>query len=160
MSGFNSTRYDSSISGAIGQTISSNGNFTSPGDATSSRYILRVVTSDATPTPLLSDGVTATAKPTLLANQTLTFSAFISCRDSSGNSGGYVLRGVIKRGSTAASTTLVGTVDKTVLAEDVATWDVSATVDTTNGALNINAIGAAATNIRWLALVTTAEVVF
>ena len=59
---------------------------------------------------------------------------------------------------TNASTILIGTVLKTVIAESVATWDANATADTTTGSLKVTVTGEAAKTIRWVAYVEMVEV--
>lgn len=122
-------------------------------------YVLTRTTPDATPRSLLFDNGTASAKPKLNDDQTIMFKALVTGRDTAtGNSGAYRVEGVIKRGTGAASTAIVGTVTTTTIAEDVAGWDVTAVADTTNGALDIQVTGAASTTIRWVANVEIVEV--
>jgi len=135
------------------------GKFLLSGDAQSQLYGMGAQTTDATATSLLTDTLIATSKIPLRNNQTLHFEARIVARSIGGQSAGYLLQGVIDRGANAASTALVGSVTKTVLAEDDAAWDVSAVADTTNGALDIQVTGVAATNINWVAQVRTFEVI-
>jgi len=56
-------------------------------------------------------------------------------------SGGYHVEGCIRRAATANSTTLVGSVVKTVLGEEASGWDVAVTADTTNGSLKVECTG-------------------
>ncbi|HPT68844.1 MAG TPA: hypothetical protein PKW50_01765 [Syntrophomonas sp.] len=72
----------------------------------------------------------------------------------------YELKGLIKRNDTEASTALIGSLTKTVIAESVADWDVTATADTTIGALKITVTGQSSTTIRWVAFVEMVEVAF
>ncbi len=143
-----------------GQKSHAAGRFANNGDAQSSTFILRQQTANATPASLLLDGTTASSKAALADNSTWTFSVLVVGRSSGGASAGYKLEGVIERGSGAATTALVGSVTKTALAEDNAAWDVSITADTTNGALDIQVTGAAATDIRWVARLDTVEVIY
>lgn len=161
MPGFNSKQTSSTTStGTQGQSVQSNGNFATAGDAQVSNYILRVATTNATPASLLSDGTTSTAKITLTNNKTMQFTADIVGLSDAGASGGYRVSGVIERRGSVASTAIVGSVTVTTLAEDTAGWDVTAVADTTNGALDIQVTGAAATNVRWVAGVKTVEVTY
>lgn len=145
--------------GSQGQLILNNGFFNVPGDLTASEYVLRAKTTDATPTPLLIDGVTATNKITLKDNQSIIYDALIIGRSSTGTTGAYHLRGTAKRGAGVATVAVLGTTNQTVLAEDVPAWDTTITADTTNGALNFNVIGAAATTIDWAARIRTVEMI-
>jgi hypothetical protein len=72
----------------------------------------------------------------------------------------YELKGLIKRNATEASTALIGSLTKTVIAESVSAWDVTATADTTYGALKITVTGQSSTTIRWVAFVEMVEVAF
>jgi hypothetical protein len=56
-----------------------------------------------------------------------------------------------------ANTAIVGSVVKTVLAEDDATWDANVTADDTNDSLKITVTGPSA-SVRWVAFVRTVEV--
>jgi hypothetical protein len=79
-----------------------------------------------------------------------------------GNTKGWYIEGVIKRGANAASTVLVGTPSVTSLYADAgaATWNLTATADVTNGGLAITATGQAATTIRWVAQIRTTEMTY
>ncbi len=80
------------------------------------------------------------------------FDGWIVARNAGANNeaAGYHVEGCIRREATAASTTLVGSVVKTVLGEDVAGWDVALTADTTNGSLKVEVTGAAGDDIQWV----------
>ncbi len=129
------------------------------GDSQSQLYGMGNQTFDATVTSLLTDTSLATSKIPVQSNQAIHFSARIVGRALTGESAAYTLQGLIKRGAGVATTALVGSVTKTVLAEDDASWDVTAVADTTNGALDIQVTGAAGLNIQWVAQVHTVEVI-
>jgi hypothetical protein len=78
--------------------------------------------------------------------------------DADNESAGYEFAGVVDRNGSAATTAIVGTVMKTVLAEDTTAWDCAVTADTTNGGLAFTVTGEAAKTIRWVATVWTSEV--
>lgn len=67
---------------------------------------------------------------------------------------------LVKRGSDAANTTIVGTPLITQDFADTAatTWAVTLTADTTNGALGVNVAGAGTNAIRWMIELYTQEV--
>lgn len=114
----------------------------------SAKFALTVQTTNATPTLLVPDTLSL-----VLANDTtLAFEVTIVARrtDADNESAGYTLAGVIDRNANAASTALVGTVVKTVMGEDTAAWDVSATANTTTGALDLTVTGEAAKTIKWV----------
>jgi len=69
---------------------------------------------------------------------------------------GYELRGVIK--NYWGTLSLVGTVSKTVLAEDDASWDVEMEADALNGALAIFVTGNATGATHWHAVTEVSEV--
>lgn len=113
-------------------------------------------TSDATPTNILL----SLSVPIYVADDsTVAFSILLAARrtDANNESAGYKFEGVIDRNSGAATTALVGTVTKTVLAEDTVAWDANVTADTTNGAIAITVTGEAAKTIRWVATITLSE---
>lgn len=135
------------------------------GDFQKGEYVLIAKTTNATPTNLTSDTNSgSTVNQVVLPNNaTYIFSAYLSARDTStGDSSGWEIKGVIKRDANAASTTIVGTVtgDTVALAQDAGatTWLVTATADTTNGALSLTVTGVAATTIKWCCVVKTSEV--
>lgn len=148
------------LSNKYSQQSHASGFFSTQGDAQYSRIIARNTTTNATQTNLFLDG--SSARLTIPNNTTWVFNITISARRATAGdqSAGYTLTGVIDKGTTAGSTALVGTVTKTVIAEDDAAWDVDATADATNGALNILVTGVAATNIRWVAVVDLTEVTY
>lgn len=90
---------------------------------------------------------------------TWVFDGWIVGRKASGLNvaGGYKIAGCIRREATAGSTTLVGSVSKTVLGEDAAGWDVAATADTSNGALKIECTSDAG-EIEWVCTVIITQV--
>lgn len=132
------------------------------GDAQYGLSVFRGATSNATPTDLTANGTAAGSSNILVLpnDSTFAFSILITARrtDADNESAGYKLEGVIDRNANAGTTALVGTVTKTVLAEDNAAWDVDAIADTTNGGLVVRVTGEAAKTIRWVAICTTAEV--
>jgi hypothetical protein len=74
----------------------------------------------------------------------------------------WSIEGQIMRSSSAAGTRLVGTPQLNRVAADAnaSTWAIAATADTTNGGLAITVTGVAATTIRWVAKIETAEVTY
>jgi hypothetical protein len=133
------------------------------GTAQTGTYVLRRETTNATTSNLSTNGSSPTQASeivTLPDNATYTFDILVTARrtDAANESAGYRLVGVVDRQSGAATTALVGTVTKTVIAEDTAAWDVDVYVDTTLGGFSVQATGEAAKTIRWVAVVNTAEV--
>jgi len=89
----------------------------------------------------------------------MTFSILIAARrtDATGGGAGYEIKGVIKKDSTAGSTTIVGTRTRNILGETNSPWNADVSADTSNGSLNITVttglLGGTPT-VRWVATVT------
>jgi hypothetical protein len=135
------------------------------GTAQSALLVLGKQTTNATPAVLTCNGnAAATTNQVILPNNSAyTFQGTcIANVTGGGTTSGWKFEGVIKRGATAASTTLVAAVTPTVIAQDAgaATWVLAITADTTNGGIKVEVTGAAATTIRWVAKIETTEVTF
>jgi hypothetical protein len=143
-----------------GQIARSNGNFAAIGDAQSSKMVLRNATTDATATELFLDG--SSARATIPNNTCWHADIRIVARQATGtNHATYHRKCTIYKNTTAASTTLVGTVQTIGTDEESdANWAVAVTADTTNGSLKIEVTGVAATNIRWVAELSVVEVAY
>ncbi len=139
----------------FGQMAYASGPFVANGDAQTSLFVLRNTTTDATLTQLFLDG--STASLTLAAGRTMTFDILVAARSTApaGRSAGYHIRGVIENDAMA---TFIGIPTITTLGEDDAAWDVTVLAGAPDAALVIMVTGAAATTIRWVAVVRTAEV--
>jgi hypothetical protein len=70
----------------------------------------------------------------------------------------WEFKGGIRRGTSAGTTTLIGTPSIDLIASDGSAWTVALTADTTNGGLAVTVTGEAAKTIRWVATVRTTEV--
>jgi hypothetical protein len=117
-------------------------------------YTAFLATTDATASELRLDGTLASANRLALGNnETWGFTITVTGRTSTAGANVYntVIQGCITKGTTAGSTAIVGTnvVLGTQNTAGAAAWVVTATADTTNGALAITVTGAAATNINW-----------
>lgn len=139
--------------------------FAANGDAQRSHLVARVATTNATPTNMWLDG--SSERITIPANTTWEFEVHIVARTASatGTYAKFVRSGVLSRNSTAASTAIatvdtVGTDRGSNAGSPPAGWAVALTADTTNGALDIQVTGAAATNIRWVAHIMLTEVAY
>jgi hypothetical protein len=145
-----------------GKQVFASGRFAADGDAQAGKMVLRISTTNATPAVMTSDaGAASTTNQVILPNDsTYAFRILVVARrtDADNESAGYEFSGVVDRNANAASTAIVGTVAKTVLAEDTSAWDVNVTADTTNGGLKVEVTGEAAKTIRWVATVWTSEV--
>jgi len=127
--------------------------------------VLGVQTTNATATILRSNTSAAgTTNQVILPNNSAYYfrGECIAGVTGAGDTKGWYIEGVIKRGANAASTAIVGAATVTSLYADAgaATWAVTATADTTNGGLAITVTGQAATTIRWVCQIRTTEMTF
>ncbi len=158
---------DSSTSrSVIGNTVfAANSGTYSGGTKQLGMLAIGAQTTDATATVLRSNtsAASATNQVALATNSAYYFRGeCVAGVTAAGNTKGWYIEGVIKRGANAASTVLVGTPTVTSLYADVgaATWDIAVTANTTNGSLTITATGQEATTIRWLCQIRTTEMGF
>ena len=135
------------------------------GVSQTARLVMGRQTTDATPTVLTSNTSAAgTGNQVILPNNSAYFfkGQVIANVTAAGDTKGWVIEGVIKRGANAASTALVGTVTVTSSYADAgaSTWAVAVTADTTNGGIKVEVTGQASTTIRWVCSIDTTEVTF
>ena len=163
------------VGGRYGNTRSITGNLVFPaqngaiaaggGFSQAALLILGVQTTDATPTALRSDTSAAgTTNQVILPNNSAYFfrGEVISGKTAGGDTKGWTIEGVIKRGANAASTALVGTPTVTSSFADAgaSTWVIAVTADTTNGGIRVTFTGQAATTIRTVCQIRTTEMTF
>jgi hypothetical protein len=163
------------VGGQFGTTRTISGNMVFPasnaplgstqGISQSALLILAVQTTDATATALRSDTAAAgTTNQVILPNNSAYFfrGEVISGKTAAGDTKGWTIEGVIKRGANAASTALVGipTVTSTYADAGASTWDIAVTADTTNGGIRVTFTGQAATTIRTVCRINTVEMTF
>ena len=126
--------------------------------------VLGVQTTDATATRLRSNVSSAgTTNQVILPNNSAYFftGEVIAGKTAAGDTKGWTVEGVIKRGAGVGTTTLVGTTVTSMYADAGAvTWTVAVTADTTNGGLAITVTGQASTTIRWVCKVETTEMTY
>lgn len=141
--------------------------FSTSGDWQKGEMVLGAATTNSTPVVLTSDAAapSTTNQVILPNNSAYTVRGQIMARRSvaqADEASGWEFTAVIRRGANAASTTLVAAVTPTLIAQDagLSTTVVAVTADTTNGGLAITVTGIAATNIRWIAVVHTAELTY
>jgi hypothetical protein len=164
-----------SISGGFnGNTRSIAGNHVFPacanpvanasGVSQTATLVLGRQTTDATPAVLASDSTTpSTINQVILPNNSAYYfkGTVVAGKTAGGDTKGWTIEGVIKRGANAASTTVVGvTVMSSYGDAGAVTWTIAAAADTTNGGLKITATGQAATTIRWVCKIETTEMTF
>lgn len=134
------------------------------GNTQAGKIILANSTTNATATVLVSTGsgsVTSTNQVLLSNNSAYAFSGTIIARQSAAGgtaSAAWKVEGLIRREANAGTTTLVASTVTAI--SNVPGWTIALSADTTNGCLAITATGAAATNIRWVANIDTAELVY
>ena len=144
------------VASAHGQLAYSSGGFDpAEGDAQWSLYVPRATTTDATPTEILLDSFFPLS---VAADRTIAFQIQVAARSDAGETAGYEITGVIE--NVGGTTALVGTPTVTVLGEDDPAWGVTVAADDAADSLSVVATGAAATTIRWVAAVRSAEVAF
>ena len=138
-----------------GQHAQASGQFAATGDAQGSVLILRKETTNATQTALNLDGSTLLIG--LDEDATYAFEAHVVTRrtDANNESAYFILRWCADRNPGEAAA-LVGTVDVTVVARDIAAW--AATADCSGNDTRILVTGEAAKTIRWVARVIMTEV--
>jgi len=122
-------------------------------------------TTDATPTALASTTSAAGgSNQVILPNNSAYFftGEVVSGVTGGGNTKGWTIEGVIKRGANAASTALVGTPTVTSSFADAgaATWAIAVTADTTNGGLRVTFTGQASTTIRTVCRISSVEMTY
>lgn len=126
-------------------------------------FILRETTANATTVVLRTNGAAAgtTNQVILPNNSAYAFSGLVVAREQAADgtdSAAWKVEGLIRREANAGTTTLVAS---TVTAIDnTPGWTLALSADTTNGGLKVEATGAAATDIRWVATIQTSEVTY
>ena len=154
-----------SITGNMVFSANSNAVASGSGFSQAALLIVGKQTTDATATVLTSDGGAAgTVNQVILPNNSAYYfkGEVVSGVTGGGDTKGWSIEGVIKRGANAASTALVGTPTVTSLYADVgaATWTIAVTADTTNGGLAVTFTGQAGTTIRTVAQIRTTEMTY
>ncbi len=135
----------------FGSLALSSGMFSRRGDAQHYTAVARIQTTNATPAELRLDGSSERISIPQLTTWCVTGQVVARKTSGTAEGAGYTFTAVLRRDTTAASTTLIGAATVTALGEDDATWGVAVTADTTNGALAITVTGAAAKDINWVA---------
>ena len=129
-------------------------------------FPLRMATTDATATALTTDIAAASTDNQIILpnNSAYSFSGTIIARQQAADGSNYAsweIKGALLRDANAASTVLGnGIVNKLFATSGASAWAIALTADTTNGCLKIEATGGAATDIKWVATVNTAEVTY
>lgn len=150
--------------GITGAHSFASGLLANPGDSQRREFILRSDTTNATPEAVTTNNSAAsTTNQIVLPNASLfAFQGHLVVRENAtGDSKAIEFKGAIKRGANAASTAILGSVTQADLGADAgaSTWTAAFTADTTNGALSITVTGEASHSLKWVARVTTTEIV-
>ena len=126
--------------------------------------VLARQTTDATATVLTSDANAASGtNQVILPNNSAYYfrGEVVAGVTSGGNTKGWYIEGVIKRGAGVGTTVLVGSTVTSMYADvGAATWTIAVTADTTNGGLAVTFTGQAATTIRTVCQIRTTEMTF
>jgi hypothetical protein len=135
------------------------------GDTQSSKILLNRRTTDATPVPLIiqvsyGSGAATTNQITLNDNNSIRFKGSIIARQSgSTNTSAWDIDGIIQRGTSAATTTLL--ISNVNVVQNTPSWGTpTLAANTTLGCLTITVTGAATTNIQWSCAIDTTEVIY
>lgn len=141
-----------------GRIAISSGNISAAGDLQKSFYILKGRSSSASAKTLTLDN--SSSGIVLQNNNVFRFrGSIVGKQTGTTNIAVWDIEGVVVRGTSAATTTLV--VPNINLITNAPGWGTpTITADTTNGGLTINVIGAATTNIQWIADIQTSEVIY
>lgn len=128
----------------------------------SATLLLGRQTTDATPTVLASSAASPnqTNQVTLPNNGAYGFTGeVIAGVTGGGNTARWEIKGAIKRGASAGTTTMVGTPTVTMTHNDAGAsgWAVAVTADTTYGCIKVQVTGQAGTTIRWVCKINTTE---
>jgi len=137
--------------------------FSASGDSQTGIFVLRSDTTSDTPEALTTDNSTAgtTNQIILPNNSAYAFHGTIVARQqaSAGTAcAAWKIEGLIRREGSAGTTVLVNSA--TTVLDNTPNWGMTLSADTTNGGLKIEVTGAAATNIRFVATISTSEVTF
>jgi len=135
-----------------GQHARASGQFAATGDCQEARYNLRGTTADANFTEL-----TSPARFVLEDEHSYAVTLTIHGRQDTGANHAFYKRMVVIE-QTGAAVALAGAVQ--TIGTDIETdanWDVQITADNVNKSLKVEVKGAAATNVRWNALLETVE---
>jgi hypothetical protein len=141
--------------------FSAGGFGSSAGDAQHGLYVLRSDTTDATTESLTTDNSSPSDNNQIVSGRdhAFAFSGLIVAKQLATQgtaSAAWKIEGLFRIDSGNSTATLVAS---TVTAIDnTPSWGLSVSADTTNGGLSIDVTGAAATDIRWVATINTAEI--
>jgi hypothetical protein len=132
--------------------------FGTKGDAQGSTFVLVADTTDATATSLTGNNLSASTNNQIVAasDTCITFSGTVVAMQNGAQSyGSWEVRGLLVNdgGTTTLPVFNISEIGSSG-------WKLNLYADNTNNALNVQVTGVAATNIRWVANIATAEVTY
>ena len=127
--------------------------------------VLATQTTDATATVLRSNSSAATTtNQVILPNNSAYYvrGSIIAGVTGGGNTAAWTFEAAIKRGASAAGTSIVSSPIINLIAQDsgASTWTVAVAADTTNGGLKVTVTGQSSTTIRWVCTVESTEMTY
>lgn len=157
---YSSARGSRAVASMYGAHAFASDAFSADGDGQVMFLTAYANTTDATVTVMFLDGPGGSQRLVLPNDTSWGFRILVTGRETGEtDTAVYQFLGGIKRGATAASTTLVGASQTTVVEDDV-DWDVDIVADTTNGALQIEVEGEAGDDINWVAFIELVQVTY
>ena len=135
------------------------GVFAVTGDAQGGQFILRRLTTDATPKTLSTTGGNGSASNQIVANAdtAITFDGTITAMQNGAQAyASWKIEGLLV--NDGGTTTLANSA--TTVIQNSSGWGMALSADNTNNALAITCTGEAAHNIRWVANIRTTEVTY
>ena len=151
-----------SVTGRFSRGYGRGAGFGAQGETQKSDFFLSVRTTNNTATTVtVAAGAASTTNQVILSNNSAYgfTGTIIGKQSGSTNAAMWKVEGLIARGANAASTVL--TTSTVTLVSNAPAWGPpTLAADVTNGGLQVQVIGAAATNIQWTAVIDTTEVIY
>ncbi len=141
---------------SYGQMAYASGQFTQPGDAQSSHYVLRNNSTGTNLTELFLDG--SGRRMNVPLDGAWGFNILLVGHANTGTTVSYELKGTVK--NVAGTVTIVGTPTVILVGGDTTATTAAVEGDSLNDALVIKVTGLPSTPFRWVASVRTVEIVF
>lgn len=159
-SGYSSFAHGSNSKAAHrGKKAFASGQFSAVGDAQGGQFILRVSTTDATPTVLSTDNGSSLSTAQIIAasDTCITFDGTITAMQNGAQSyASWRIEGLLV--NDGGTTTLANSAITVI--QNSSSWGMALSADNTNNALSITGTGEASHNIRWVANIRTTEVTY
>jgi hypothetical protein len=148
----------SGAAGDYAQQSYSSSAFRFIGDAQESKWILTKATTDDTATRLTTDqtGVTANNQIRIFTGQVRAFTVDCVGLADDGTTYRKISKGFVR--NSAGTVSISGLVEEKWVNSGASSWSVAVSADNTDKLLAVTVIGAAATNIRWIAHVSSTEI--